>query len=185
MNWSRGFFRAWVVSGVIYVSLVMLTMVNTWPKQMRVFSIELPDKRVLDIEAADEATALRGAQEWHAANPKVAKYQITTPDGTFEVTAPDNMSEAELWESVKGHLGKGAEAPKATTVPAPPPGFEMINASPPPPPPGIELVQAAQKNTTAVKNHLVEYGGYAFFPPIILLALGLAVAWIARGFRLA
>ena len=36
---------------------------------MPVFSIELPDKRVLDIEAGDQSTALRGAQEWHQSNP--------------------------------------------------------------------------------------------------------------------
>lgn len=36
---------------------------------MPIFSIETPGGRVLDIEAADQATALRGAQEWHAANP--------------------------------------------------------------------------------------------------------------------
>jgi hypothetical protein len=41
---------------------------------MAVFSIELPDKRVLDIEADDEATALRGAQEWHHANPKAQSW---------------------------------------------------------------------------------------------------------------
>jgi hypothetical protein len=40
---------------------------------MPVFSIELPDKRVIDIEAGDQATALRGAKEWHAANPKPAQ----------------------------------------------------------------------------------------------------------------
>lgn len=37
---------------------------------MPTFSIELPDKRVLDIEAGDEATAMRGAREWHQSNPK-------------------------------------------------------------------------------------------------------------------
>jgi hypothetical protein len=37
---------------------------------MPVFSIELPDKRVIDIEASDQATAVRGAQEWHQANSK-------------------------------------------------------------------------------------------------------------------
>lgn len=37
---------------------------------MGVYSIELPDKRVLDIEAADQDTAIRGAQEWHAGNPQ-------------------------------------------------------------------------------------------------------------------
>lgn len=34
------------------------------------FEIGLPDGRILDIEAADEAAALRGAQEWFKANPK-------------------------------------------------------------------------------------------------------------------
>lgn len=33
------------------------------------FDIQLPDGRVATIAAQDEATALRGAQEWHAANP--------------------------------------------------------------------------------------------------------------------
>lgn len=37
---------------------------------MAVFQVELPDKRVLDIEAADQDTAIRGAQEWHAGNPQ-------------------------------------------------------------------------------------------------------------------
>lgn len=35
---------------------------------MQVFQIQVPDGRVLDIEAADEATAMRGAQEWFATN---------------------------------------------------------------------------------------------------------------------
>jgi hypothetical protein len=33
---------------------------------MPVYTIETPSGRTLEIEAADEATALRGAQEWHA-----------------------------------------------------------------------------------------------------------------------
>jgi hypothetical protein len=31
---------------------------------MAVFSIQVPDGRTLDIEAADEATAMNGAQQW-------------------------------------------------------------------------------------------------------------------------
>jgi hypothetical protein len=38
---------------------------------MAVFTIQAPDGRKIKIEAADETTALRGAQEWTAANPKV------------------------------------------------------------------------------------------------------------------
>lgn len=36
---------------------------------MSVFTIQTPDGRKLKIEAADQATAIRGAQEWTAANP--------------------------------------------------------------------------------------------------------------------
>jgi len=36
----------------------------------RVYSLELPDKRVLDIEADDEASAVKAADDWFAKNPK-------------------------------------------------------------------------------------------------------------------
>lgn len=36
---------------------------------MPVFTIQTPDGREVDIEAADEATAVRGAQEWAQSNP--------------------------------------------------------------------------------------------------------------------
>lgn len=36
---------------------------------MAIFTIQAPDGRKIKIEAADEATAVRGAQEWSAANP--------------------------------------------------------------------------------------------------------------------
>lgn len=36
---------------------------------MAIFTIQAPDGRKIDIQAADEANALRGAQEWAAANP--------------------------------------------------------------------------------------------------------------------
>lgn len=36
---------------------------------MPVFSIETPDKRTLDIEAADQAAAIAGAQDWVSKNP--------------------------------------------------------------------------------------------------------------------
>jgi hypothetical protein len=42
-----------------------------------VFTIQAPDGRKIDIEAADEATALRGAQEWSQANPAKKKDSLT------------------------------------------------------------------------------------------------------------
>lgn len=46
---------------------------------MAVFSIELPDKRVIDIEAADEATAMRGAQEWFQSNDQSQQASTSKP----------------------------------------------------------------------------------------------------------
>ena len=40
---------------------------------MAVFTLQSPDGRKIKIEAADEATAIRGAQEWAAANPAIAQ----------------------------------------------------------------------------------------------------------------
>lgn len=50
---------------------------------MAVFTIQAPDGRKIKIEATDEATAIRGAQEWAAANPAQAKPQVsqTPPEG--------------------------------------------------------------------------------------------------------
>ncbi len=43
---------------------------------MSVFTIQAPDGRKIKIEAADEATAMRGAQEWSKANPKKTKRNV-------------------------------------------------------------------------------------------------------------
>jgi len=40
---------------------------------MPIFDIAVPDGRTVTIEAADQAAALRGAQEWHAANPRLSQ----------------------------------------------------------------------------------------------------------------
>lgn len=40
---------------------------------MPVFTVEAPDGRKIDVEAGDQATAVRGAQEWVAKNPKGSK----------------------------------------------------------------------------------------------------------------
>lgn len=55
---------------------------------MAVFTIQTPDGRKLKIEAADQATAIRGAQEWTAANPKAVALQgeVTPKGSTGEVS---------------------------------------------------------------------------------------------------
>lgn len=48
---------------------------------MPVFTIQAPDGRKIKIEAADEQTAIRGAQEWVAANPKTEAPSIQKLEG--------------------------------------------------------------------------------------------------------
>lgn len=63
---------------------------------MPIFEIQTPDGRTLDIEAPDEGTALRGAQEWYKANPdpkKVAEAEVRSGDNR-----PDYRPEPMLGE---------------------------------------------------------------------------------------
>lgn len=56
---------------------------------MAVFTIQAPDGRKIKIEAADQATAIRGAQEWTAANPKAVALtngKVTPQGSTGEVS---------------------------------------------------------------------------------------------------
>jgi hypothetical protein len=48
---------------------------------MPVFTIETPTGRKLDIEAADEASAVRGAQEWDAQNPSDTSFTGAVKQG--------------------------------------------------------------------------------------------------------
>lgn len=51
---------------------------------MAVFTIKAPDGRVIQIKANDQATALRGAQEWAAANPAQQPGNVAEPSPAFE-----------------------------------------------------------------------------------------------------
>lgn len=51
---------------------------------MAVFTIQAPDGRKIKIQAADEATAMRGAQEWAAANPVTAQGSFQPPNAPLQ-----------------------------------------------------------------------------------------------------
>lgn len=54
---------------------------------LKLFTIEAPDGRKITIEADDEATALRGAQEWAESNPIDKGQSLTSPaTGTPEMS---------------------------------------------------------------------------------------------------
>lgn len=62
---------------------------------MPIYKIGTPDGRTLRIEAPDEATALRGAQEWAEANPKASGPAITVGDRQIPMAEYQAMSDAE------------------------------------------------------------------------------------------
>ena len=51
---------------------------------MAVFTIKAPDGRRIKIRAEDEQTAVRGAQEWAAANPKPSDGNVASPSPAFD-----------------------------------------------------------------------------------------------------
>lgn len=73
----------------------------------RIFTIQAPDGRKIQVRARDEATAMRGAQEWAAANPKPSG----SGSGSAQIAPPPP--------------GFQMESPQPGNVPPPPPGFQV------------------------------------------------------------
>lgn len=70
---------------------------------MAVYTIQAPDGRKIKIEAGDEATAVRGAQEWAAANPTATKLTGT----------PGKMDPAQAGVSQNVQFAPGQQPPTA------------------------------------------------------------------------
>jgi hypothetical protein len=66
---------------------------------MAVFTIQAPDGRKVKIEAADQATAIRGAQEWTAANPKAVSLQGEVEPKGSSGEASTNVQELSAQDS--------------------------------------------------------------------------------------
>lgn len=85
---------------------------------MAIYTIGIPDGRKLRIEAADEATALRGAQEWAAANPKLDPGNVSDPSPEFQSAMEDASARSTalgrpttgLWENIGAGIDQGANA---------------------------------------------------------------------------
>jgi hypothetical protein len=74
---------------------------------MAIYTIGTPDGRKLRIEAADEATAIRGAQEWSAANP------LAPPSNTPPNARPGSPEYA-AWAAQQAQAGKGRDLPQVS-----------------------------------------------------------------------
>lgn len=86
---------------------------------MPVFTIETPTGRKVDIEAADEATAIRGAQEWDA---QQSKAEAPAPSGAIE-GLQQGVSDlfagpAETIKQFTPDMGMGADTALATAAQA-------------------------------------------------------------------
>lgn len=70
---------------------------------MPVYSIQTPGGKVLDIEAGDEATALRGAQEWHAKNSQAAPPPAAmSPAQGAQAAAADASGQRQTAHTMRG-----------------------------------------------------------------------------------
>jgi hypothetical protein len=104
---------------------------------MPIFEIGLPDGRTMEAEAPDEATALRGAQEWFAANPtpapspKGSNQEVTTPgvienmrrsvtgEGRSEFPEAREFAQALPEETRRSLLGTDAQQANALSMLSP------------------------------------------------------------------
>lgn len=59
---------------------------------MAIFTIKAPDGRQIQIKANDEATALRGAKEWAAANPAQQPGNVAAPSPAYDEALADASS---------------------------------------------------------------------------------------------
>lgn len=80
---------------------------------MAIFTIGTPDGRKLRIEAADEATAIRGAQEWTAANPAQAPAPTTGPATPPAGLKPGTREYAD-WAAAEAQAGRGRDLPQVS-----------------------------------------------------------------------
>lgn len=86
---------------------------------MPVFEIQTPDGRTLDIEADDEGAAIRGAQQWHAANPsQKADPARGSRAAATDQRPPEMLSDAERYgPSYSGGLPGNDTASRAPLMP--------------------------------------------------------------------
>jgi hypothetical protein len=77
---------------------------------MAVFTIQSPDGRKIRIQADDEATAMRGAQEWALANPVESPEVRAAPGTTGDAAAPEGLKpgtrEYADWAAQQARAGK-------------------------------------------------------------------------------
>ena len=73
---------------------------------MAVFTIQAPDGRKIKIEAGDEATAIRGAQEWAQQNPAAVQLQGRVAPKTSPAEPSDNVQGLDAQGSYNFAVGR-------------------------------------------------------------------------------
>ncbi|WP_131798279.1 hypothetical protein, partial [Devosia elaeis] len=85
---------------------------------MAVYTIQAPDGRRIKIRANDEQTAVQGAQEWAAANPKVPDGNVANPSDAYT----EAMADASARSQVFGNNQPRIYAEPTDDLPVPRPG---------------------------------------------------------------
>ena len=155
-RWGRGFLRAWILISGMWVTAIAGLAWESFPKTAGALDMVAgPDGRRIPA-----ATVESKAAEWEkAGNPenasKLREYAKTAQ--TVTVTVDEILAAAE-------------RAKAAGDAPA-----EMV------------LREKAEQITTDVRKRqndaLKQAGMTGLLPPLGLLILGVAVAWVLRGFR--
>lgn len=85
---------------------------------MAVYTIQAPDGRRIRIRADDEQTAVQGAQEWAAANPKAPDGNVANLSAAFT----DAMADASARSQIFGNYQPRQYAEPTDDLPVPRPG---------------------------------------------------------------
>ena len=211
MSWRQGFFRVWVLLSLIWVVIVVLfsydSVVNPWIRD-RAYAPRLgadaPAKRkqVTDpaiiaklnelkaAEAADPSLVERAQRELRR---RKLKAELERRKAEFVPLGDDGYDPIEEFSAQYRNFEQGVEAGDLQKVEIKGvPGIYLFMRATTPPERVNKHVEEVKPMAAALRSQLVSekrtdalWGtlGAAFIPPLVVLILGLAIAWVLAGFR--
>lgn len=156
MNWSRGFFRIWILVSILWMITVGLFSYN---------SIERPylssDGYLYDVDTSkppkrmeEYSTDFREADR-RKGEGELVKYEITRDDTPNVVTyhfLPATILHEQRIKVIEGYMERATAIQNA------------------------RMRRARHENIISMVQSMI-------FPPVILLCIGVAIRWVFLGFR--
>jgi hypothetical protein len=157
-RWGRGFFRLWLVLSAVWIGLVVYSVGPKsyklqWLWRAPVIEIETPSGRVASFDLS------KGQAELAAA---------ITLELQQRQSDLQSLSDAELQK-----LGRQLPPGFVLDQPAP----ELLSKQ------RDEILNAINSGYQTEKEQAEYYWLFTAIPPLVLLGVGLSIAWILRGFR--